>query len=175
VIAGRWALSPGAFFQLVRLAGRAEKVNQRLKLRIGQVAELLLMAIAHWLIELLQQRQARLRDGDLHHAAVVGHSPPRNETTLFEPIDQARDVGCVRNELSGKDQRRQRPGMLGSQEAQGVVLLSREIVPQKQFVFEHAQPIIRSPEVEITLLLGRIEAARRAAGGSGRHEGSLLG
>src|SRR5262245_27552574 len=59
--------------------------------------------------------------------------------------------------------------MLGAQQAEGVVLLRGEIVPQEKLVFEHAQTVVGSPEIQVTLLLGRIKAARRSAGRGSRH------
>jgi hypothetical protein len=39
----------------MRLAGGAEEIDQRLKLAVGQMAELPLVAFAHGLVELFQE------------------------------------------------------------------------------------------------------------------------
>ena len=71
-----------------------QQVHQRLKLRLAQMAKLLQMAFTHRLIELLQQRQARVGNANVHHAAIVGNPLPGNEAALLQAIDESRDVGA---------------------------------------------------------------------------------
>lgn len=127
------------------------------------MAELLGVAVADGLIELLEQRQSCFGDADLDDAAVVGHSLAGDEAPLLQAIDQTSNVGSVRDKLAGQHERWQGRGMLSSQQAEGVVLLRGQLVAEKQIVFEHPQPIVRPPEVEVALLLRRIETARGTA------------
>jgi len=52
------------------------------------------------------------------------------------------------------------------EQAQCVILLCRQFVPAEEFVFEQPQPVVGSPEVEVGLLLGRIEPLRRVGLGA---------
>jgi len=154
----------------MRLTGGAEEVDKRLELVAGQMAELPLVTFADRLIELLEQRQAGVGDADLYDAAVVGHALTDDEAALFKAIDEARDVGGMRDELAGEDKRGECGGMFGAEQAEGVVLLRRQLVPKKKLVLDHPQAVVGPPEIQISFLLWRIETARDAASGIGRHE-----
>jgi hypothetical protein len=79
----------------MRLPGEAEQLDQRLKLRVAEVAQLLLVAIADGLVELLEQSQSRVGNADMDDAAVVSQAPSRDEPALLQAIDETRDVGGV--------------------------------------------------------------------------------
>jgi hypothetical protein len=131
----------------VRLAGGTEQIDQGLKLRGGQMTELLGVAIANRLIECFEERKAGFRDAHLHDAAIIGHSVPGDQLSLFEAVYQPRDVGRVGNEFPREDESRQGSGMLSSQKPQGVVLLARQIVLLEQLVFPHSKTVVGSPKV----------------------------
>ena len=80
---------PDAFFGFMGRPSDPQQVHQRLKLRLAQMAKLLQMAFTHRLIELLQQRQARVGNANVHHAAIVGNPLPGNESALLQAIDES--------------------------------------------------------------------------------------
>ena len=76
----------------MRVPGGAEQIDERLHLSRSKVPQLLQVALAHRLFQLLQQRQTRVGDTHLHHSAIVGHPLPGDQAPLLQPIDQPGDV-----------------------------------------------------------------------------------
>lgn len=87
------------------------------------------------------------------------HALTTHETALLEAIDEPCDVWRMGNETAGQRERGQSCGVFGSEQSQSIVLLRSQIVLGKELVLDHPQAVVSSPEIEITLLLGRIKTA----------------
>jgi hypothetical protein len=141
----------------VRLARLAQQRGQLPQFLRRQVAELAAVAVAHHLGQLVEQDEPARRDLHLHQAPVLFVPLPRDQPALVQAVEQAGDVGRARDQPAGQGQRRQRLGVNGAEQAQGVVLLRGQPDAGEELVLQHPQPVIGAPQIEERFLLGRIE------------------
>ena len=106
-----------------------------------------------------------MRSSSASPAAVNGHenctavgrgARPGNEPALLQPVEHAGDVGRPRHQSLGQRERRHRL-LRGPQQAKKVVLLGGKVEAGEELVFEHPKAVVRSPQGEVCLLLGRVE------------------
>ena len=168
--------APHAFIRLVRRAGRLQQGNQLHQVRRWHVPELLRMAGTQRASNLVDERDTGLGNRHQHGSAILRRAGPGDEPALFQFVHQSRDVRGPRHESLGEYERGKRLGMLGPQQPQRVVLLGGEVEPREEFVFEHPQAVVGSPQREVRLLLGRVESPGRLCRlGQGRgHMGIIL-
>jgi hypothetical protein len=152
--------------RFVRPAGFFQQADKLRELFRGKVTELLVVAFADLVSQLIEQFRARCRDPDFDDAAILGPALPLDKLPLFEAVEQAGHVRRPRNEPRAKRERGNGAGLRSAQQAQGVVLLRREIVLLEQLLFERLEAVVGPPEVEVGFLFRRVEAfSRRLRGG----------
>lgn len=143
----------------MRSAGALQEFDQLLQFVPLQMPQLPLVALTDRGIQLGEQFEPRVGDADQNDPAIVFQPQPRDQAAVFELVEQSGDVRRAGDESARKAEGGQPLGASAAEQAQGVVLLGRQVVLAEQLVFEHAQAIIRPPEIEECLLLQRIEMA----------------
>lgn len=148
--------------------GGAKQSDKSIQVLAGQVRKLTGMAVANRLAHFVQEGQAHGRDADANNAAIVGRPVADDEAALLQLVEQPGDVGSPADETTGQVERPHGTRPFAAEQAEGVVLLRRQVVPGEQFVLERPQAIISPPEVEERFLFERVEAFARS-GRPGRH------
>jgi hypothetical protein len=133
---------------------------------LWHMTELPRMTAADRLIERLEQLKTGIGYPNFDDAAVLGRSIPADQSTLFQFVQQSRNVGSPRDESLRQHQGLQALGVFATQEAQGVVLLRSQVDCLEELILFDAEAVVGSPKMEKRLLLQRIEPPAFPGGGS---------
>ena len=133
------------------------------------MAQLSLVHLHNIRPHLFEQRQPRLSQRDLHHPSILRPTIAGNPALFLQSVEHARRIRTARNQPLAKLQRLHRCGIFHSKQPQRVVLLSRQPIPAKQFLFEGLQTVERPPQVQKHPLLRRVK--RRDVGSRLRGRG----
>ena len=123
----------------------------------AEMAQLASATRLHCQLHFFQQRRSGRRDPHLDDAAVVGPSLAMDQPPPFEAIEQPGDVGGPRNQPGTDRERGERRRSRFVEQAQGVVLLGRQFNLGKDLLFNRFEAVERAPEIQVGLLLERIE------------------
>jgi len=121
------------------------------------MAELTGVGVRNKWIKFFEQSDAQGSDADFNDATIGDFAFAFDEVPFDEFVEEAGDVGSPRDELFCQSKSGQAGGENFTEESQRVVLLSRDAVATEEFVFEGAQSIVGSPEIEVGLLFQRIK------------------
>ena len=108
-------------------------------------------------VEFFEQFDAGGGDADFNNTTIGVFAFAFDEVPFDEFVEEAGDVGSPRDEFFGQSESREAGRENFTEESQRVVLLSRDAVTGEEFVFEGAQTIVGSPEIEVGLLFQRIK------------------
>ena len=115
----------------------------------------------------IEQLQAGGSDLNQYLPSIFRGALAGDQTAFREFVEQSRDIGSPRDELSGEFQRQQRHGVRCLEQTQCVVLLRCQFELPEQFVFQLSQAVVGSPQVQENFLFQRIEPRGAAVGDSG--------
>src|SRR5262249_33477196 len=120
---------PSTLRLFVGQASRAEQGSEFLEFFGRQMTELPDVAFAQRLAQLPQERPRRVGNADADDSAVFGGPITLDQPALLQFVQEASNVRSMRNKPASEVQGLDFVRMFAAKEAQGVVLLRREIVP----------------------------------------------
>src|SRR5687767_2273744 len=110
------------------------------------MAELPGVTFIQRLAQRVQQLDARRSNADADDAAIVGRALARYQAALLQFVEQTRDIRCATDETGCEVKSAYWCWVIAAEQAEGVVLLRRQVVLHEQLVFQGPQSIVRPPE-----------------------------
>lgn len=118
---------PGAHAESGRFAGREEQPGKLAELSLAEMAELAAVEFADGRAEAREQREARSCNTNKDFAAIGIFTAAADETSFFEAVEKAGDVGVAGDHAAG-DLATEQAFVGAAQDAQDVVLIRGEVV-----------------------------------------------
>lgn len=152
----------------MRLTGMFQQLDEGAQGPAVEVTKLITATTSHVVREPIDDRAAHGRYRDLDHSPTLGTPPSTHEAPPLELVEHPRHVRGPRDEFRPERRGRQRTRLHRSKHTEGVVLLRAESMTREDTLFEFPQTVIGPPELEIGLLLERVEqpSPRRATSGN---------
>lgn len=152
----------------MRLTGMFQQLDEGAQGPAVEVTKLITATTSHVVRESIDDRAAHGRYRDLDHSPTLGTPPSTHEAPPLELVEHPRHVRGPRDEFRPERRGRQRTRLHRSKHTEGVVLLRAESMTREDTLFEFPQTVIGPPELEIGLLLERVEqpSPRRATSGN---------